>query len=196
MKMTLPREWLCAWLCAWLRAWLQVIVNRIKKREEKIIRARGAYFLTTNLTNLHESWGVDLRSLFLYGLMDLMDLLRTPWRVGALYLYGLIYISTDFWDFKDFWSADGGQAVLRVLEVRREKKRHDDGRNGHRLWRFIGVYPTPMSIKIFTSPPLNRGGGSKNIILKGELIPLWRIICIEDRHGKRWRLRVRQGTRR
>ena len=34
--------------------------------------------------------------------MDLMDLLRTPWRVGALYLYGLIYISTDFWDFKDF----------------------------------------------------------------------------------------------
>ena len=52
-----------------------------------------------------------------------MDLLRTPWRVGALYLYGLIYISTDFWDFKDFWSAEGGQAVLRVLEVRREKKR-------------------------------------------------------------------------
>ena len=92
----------CAWLRAWLRAWLQVIVNRIKKREEKIIRARGTYFLTTNLTNLHESWGVDLRSLFLYGLMDLMDLLRTPWRVGALYLYGLIYISTDFWDFKDF----------------------------------------------------------------------------------------------
>ena len=40
-----------------------------------------------------------------------------------------------------------------VLEVRREKKRYDDGRNGHRLWRFIGVYPTPMSIKIFTSPP-------------------------------------------
>ena len=34
--------------------------------------------------------------------MDLMDLLRTPWWVGALYLYGLIYISTDFWDFKDF----------------------------------------------------------------------------------------------
>lgn len=30
--------------------------------------------------------------------------------------------STDFWDFKDFWSAEGGQAVLRVLEVRREKK--------------------------------------------------------------------------
>ena len=122
MKMTLPRAWLCAWLCACLRAWLQVIVNRIKKREEKIIRARGTYFLTTNLTNRHESWGVDLRSLFLYGLMDLMDLLRTPWRVGALYLYGLIYISTDFWDFKDFWSAEGGQAVLRVLEVRREKK--------------------------------------------------------------------------
>ena len=45
------------------------------------------------------------------------------------------------------------RAVLRVLEVHREKKRHDDGRNGHRLWRFIGVYPTPMSIKIFTSPP-------------------------------------------
>ena len=51
------------------------------------------------------------------------------------------------------------QAVHRVLEVRREKKGHDDGRNGHRLWRFIGVFPTPMSIKIFTSPPpLNRGG--------------------------------------
>lgn len=45
-------------------------------------------------------------------------------------------------------------AVLRVHEVRREKKRRDDGRNGHGLWRFIGVYPTPMSIKIFTSPPL------------------------------------------
>ena len=72
--------------------------------------------------------------------MDLMDLLRTPWRVGALYLYGLIYISTDFWDFKDFWSAEGGQAVLRVREVRREKKTrnaaHTDG-IGKETGRFV-----------------------------------------------------------
>ncbi len=82
----------------------------------------GGAFLTTNLTNRHDSWGVDLRSLFLYGLMDLMDLLRTPWRVGALYLYGLIYISTDFWDFKDFWSAEGGRQSLESMKSV-EKKR-------------------------------------------------------------------------
>ena len=106
-----------------------------------------------------------LRGLRSTDLEDSKDSQRVPWRGAGGYLYGL-YFSTDLMDFKDFCVQKVGRqsleslksvekkrgaqslksvekkkhAVLRILEVRREKKTrnaaHTDG-IGKETGRFV-----------------------------------------------------------